>query len=349
MESCSAVGTFVQTCCSRPGLRHHFCTAAGPLTVCFLEAICKDARASLEQYWHEALEFLGYAAELRLPEMNFRAAVKHVVLTELRRRETFPRRLRLALERLGLKFDGRPVEETDLRLLQYRHNFVLDRRYHRYIREHAGTCDLTDPKVEAQAFQFHADTLPGCKLPSALNACSIKARASMDLLHGPFGSVQDWEPDEDLRQRVGSDDLCEGRDIDLCAFAPNDSSPLWNHIWSPHDGAMHPWYFFVGIDAPTRLSYPQRACFGWQLRERPRPMQIYHSMAKFTRTGKTSPLRTASSEELAYLQGCYHKHKHIRKHGNSGQSFYEFLKQFGLRDPSQSNIRSDEDPEVMDA
>lgn len=324
----SASHPFLWSCCARPHLCSYICCLVGPFGLCTLEVCCSTTQASATCAWRELLTSLGYGSELSVEVDVCEAGAKRVVLREAARRASFPRRLRLALERLGLKLNGGAVSETDLRVLQYHHGFVLDRRYHRHIRESAAAAELCEPAVEAEAFRFYPDTLPGARQPSRLSARCLAQHGRPALTAGP---PKPRSPSPDGQARPAPEELAEGRDLELCAFAPVASSPQWSHIWSPVEGALQPCEFYeygiVDGGAPSRLSYPLRAHFGWQMRERPQPVAAFHRMAMYTCPHKGP--RAALRRESEYLGKCYELHS-TRSMPNA--TFSDYLLQFGLRD-----------------
>ena len=305
------------------------CAALGPRGVVGLESTCVSMRLALEPYWRAALIRSGFADQLRIEEGERTAVARRVVVLETRRRETFGPRLYAALARLGL--DGRlpPLDhpsqtvcakcyETELRLVQYRHGFVLDRRYSRALRQRSLT-----PHID---LRFHADMLPGHPTPSndtaAMRVATGQAAARNATRAFPqraaFLPLATWQRTRaaadtrviaggsrsrssvskpvklaealkneglDPASRPRLEELLEGRDIELCAFAPVLFESTWREVFSPPppeedhgvlameeaDTVNDPWpttepqVFFDGavLDrdaAPKRLSYPVEVC-----------------------------------------------------------------------------------------
>ena len=300
------------------------CVALGPEGVLLLESTCNAMRTVLDAYWHRKLHACGFDQELRIPDQGTRF-VRQVVVRETRRRATFGMRLMAALWNLGLSCKGgtsvHDVEagytETQLRLLQFRHGFLLDRRYSRALRQER--IDL------ARDLPFYADSLPGSAEPSADTAASRYAASGGASRRtypqrAAFLSLATYQTTQaSLDQRVISrsgrrtrplkladalitegldplsrpriDELNDGRDLELCAFAPVLNEARWTSgVFSPpttpaaaadietilaaaglvEEDVIEPANFFEAggarlVNAPAGMHYPIAARFDWQL------------------------------------------------------------------------------------
>ena len=250
-------------------LRWALCEALGPRGVQSFESCSSAYRRAVEEdcYWRRKCQETGFAAELKI-EDDATKVMRRVVLLEGERRASFAPRLIAALQRLGLKGIGaREPTETELRLLQWRHGFVLDRRYSRSLRD--------TPAAELERkLAFHPDTLPGHAAPSAdsaayrvanrLGAAAIakpkprafpqrvvhlplqeyqKTQTPRGPIHGPRGArpklseaVKAHGLDADSAPRL--EELLQGRDLELCAMAPlltglSDGLLVSERVFSP--------------------------------------------------------------------------------------------------------------------
>ena len=268
---------------SNGDLLDSLCAALGPGGVAVVESTCKAFRTALDPYWQNALEKSGFATELHIPDAHLKTVQRRVVVLETRRRATFPERLIIALKRLGLNITDDPevrCQEQVLQLLQYRHGFLLDRRYSRQLR--------WGPN-DKEKFPFYPDTLPGHPNPSPDSAASRNANGLEHLLEGyegpnrnakrvfpqraAFIPLATWQrtraaADTRIIARAGRDrpmklsqalresgldaeskpqleELLEGRDIELCAMAPvlGSGSDGWRRAQ-------------LGGDAPRAFSPP---------------------------------------------------------------------------------------------
>eukprot|EP01006_Ploeotia_vitrea_P016463 TRINITY_DN47145_c0_g1_i1.p1 TRINITY_DN47145_c0_g1~~TRINITY_DN47145_c0_g1_i1.p1 ORF type:complete len:448 (-),score=26.05 TRINITY_DN47145_c0_g1_i1:113-1456(-) len=74
--------------------------------------------------------------------LPFPDSIHHSAVSDFLRRKSFPKRVKVSLNRYGIDFDGRPIEEQDLRQLQYERAwrfFKLD--WHMYLKQHGEECD----------------------------------------------------------------------------------------------------------------------------------------------------------------------------------------------------------------
>lgn len=348
-----------EACATRPTLLSTFdvdllavlTAPLGYVGVQQLESTCTAMRQNLAPFWAQELHRTGFQSELHIPNAERTPVARRVVILENRRRETFGSRLVAALSRLGLdeaRLSEMAVAETELRLLQFRHGFVLDRRYARSLRDGAG-CD---------ALAFLPDTLPGADEPSvdaaAMRVATAKGAAAEHVVtpeaakaaraypqraaHLPLDVWQQTQAAADMRiiasagrrrskrlrlrdalavEGLGADskptieELLEGRDLDLCAFAPvSSTSPTWAHLFSPPPGGsavIDPWDLYDGARllveaAPERMHYPAEARFQWQLSEGavgrgPK----YHRMAAYTHDAprRATPVERVRCSSLA--------------------------------------------------
>ena len=78
------------------------CEALDCRGIVALESSCSALRCAIEPLWAVWLHATGFAEELEVPDAALPSAARRVVCLETERRATFPRRLRAALQRLGL-------------------------------------------------------------------------------------------------------------------------------------------------------------------------------------------------------------------------------------------------------
>ena len=315
--------------------------------IMYLESTCSTFRSAIVPLWLSWLRSLGFADELEIPDREtVPSLARRIVVLESERRASFPRRLRSALVKLGLHaiqpaertighLSTHPADqdtvrewEDSLRLLQYRHGFVLDRRYARALR----ALPFGPPPSSEffdQHFCFYSDTLPGAskghsdeaaaqrvanctrrELCYPQRAAWLPADSPCLLTHQRGGgatrvgaATPRWrqtvaqemkEMKLDAASKPQLEELLEGRDIELCAFAPLAEDEMWDGVFTPEVLMDMPHRFFDGPkllleDAPHRLlSYPKEARFNWQIHERGGGPQRYHRMALYTTTWSTA-------------------------------------------------------------
>ena len=323
-----------------------------------LESTCSVLRQAIAPCWHAALCHTGFADELDLTDAHLTRVARRVVVVETERRRSFPFRLAAAIERLGLRGLGMQSSEVQhsteieweesLRALQYRHHLLLDRRYARALRE-LGASGRLDRNSLAAGLTFHPDTLPGSGAPSQDSAAHRLAGKQ----HEPwYPQRAAWLPptakcfqkrptgltgvtEKGLKELLAQhcldtaskpklEELAEGRDIELCAFAPVISSPDWMHVFTPELGAALPQHFFDANlqpinneHVPNRLiNYePTPARFNWQITGAHIMMRRYTRMASYTHSSDTGTFRTCTPAER---QVC----TQLEEHGLRPRSVY---------------------------
>ena len=256
-----------------------------------LESTCTAFRSAITPSWLPWLRSLGYADELEIPARGSTVA-RRVVVLESERRASFPHRLRSALVRLGLHAiqpaedaighlathpadQGTLLEwEDSLRLLQYRHGFLLDRRCARALR----ALPFGPPPGDAffeEHFRFRADTLPGAsdgpseeaaarrvasgthrELSYPQRAAWLPADAPCLLTHQRGGGATRVgaatprrrqtvaqvmkELRLDAESKPTLEELLEGRDLELCAFSPLSEDDVWEGVFTPEVATRWP-------------------------------------------------------------------------------------------------------------
>jgi hypothetical protein len=364
-EAPTFVGAFSLDLVQRLCLKSAF---LAPTDVVALEGTCRAMRDRMSelQLWRRWVKMAGWSDQLRIEphgeEGRMReaadsstapstATLRRLVLLETARRESFPSRLRDALARLGLPMPGTsagggtsprvartltPAEaETCLRLCQWRHGFLLDRRYARA---------YADGNVDDRAFAFLPDSLPGSVPPhlrSPDSAVAVvastnvgpDARPSKGLAYPQRIAFLPPEPLNQLAKKTSLgkqtletllrahnldeaskptvEELREGRDIELCAMAPLDTERPGTRagIFENRDVLANPWEddaesIATGLSKPL----PTSARFSWTLDELQHlKMGRYHRMAVYTHRGWPETPRHATSAERAI---CAQLHQH---------------------------------------